>query len=111
MSIAYTPVSTCGPGLSMNKTCFESSDHDGMTQQPSVVNWRSSGVGVGLIVGVGCGVAVSSAVGKTTAVGVAGNSVGLTGVGSLTMQATKSNIPITHHATRSTRRRTICSLL
>jgi hypothetical protein len=86
----------------MNKTCFESGDHAGITQQPPVVSWRASGVGVGVIVGVGRGVTVGCAVGKTTViVGVAEDSSGVTtGTGVLAAHAARNNTPITPHATR-----------
>ncbi len=86
----------------MNNTRFESGDQEGMTQHPPVVNWRSSGVGVGVIVGVGCGVAVGHTVGETTAVGVAEASGAGGGSGTLDVQAANTVNPITQHAMRNT---------
>jgi hypothetical protein len=55
----------------MNKTCLESGDQPGLTQQPSVVSWMSCGCGVGVIVGVGDGATVEVDAGAAARVGTA----------------------------------------
>src|SRR5512139_1563200 len=100
MSTAYTPASARAEGLSMNNTCFASGDHEGITQQPPVVNWRNSGVGVGMIVGVGSGVFVGRTVGNAAIVGVTTASIVATGIGASDEQAVMNNSQITHHTIR-----------
>jgi hypothetical protein len=86
----------------MNNTCFESGDQAGITQHPPVVNWRNSGVGVGVIVAVGSGVFVGRAVGKAATVDVAENSSVVTGTGTLDVQAVRNKSPSTQDAIRIT---------
>lgn len=84
----------------MNSTCFESGDHEGITQQPPLVNWRNSGVGVGVIVGVGSGVFVAGAVGNAAIVAVAAESSVITGTGAFDVHAPNNANAITQYAIR-----------
>jgi hypothetical protein len=87
----------------MNSTCLESGDHDGITQQPPVVNWRNTGVGVGVIVGVGSGVLVGRSVGNAAIVEVAAASIGAAGAGTFAAHAANITSSITQHVSRSSR--------